>query len=98
MTREIVKALRGAALQDLPSGQRAELRELAVRLESEPDWKAVAVALCIKYAGIKGQALVGSGSMAWARDRTSFRADRDGDALHLHWQAAPFNGLPDEEG
>lgn len=92
--KEIVAALRRVALQDLPSEQRAELRALADRVEAGPDWRAVCVALLVKYGGREGSALVGSSSLAWARERVEVQTDRDGDALRFAWTSPPLNALP----
>lgn len=58
------------------------------------DWRSVAIALCVKYGTAKGTALVGSGTLAWARDRVSFRVDHDGDALRLVWDSPALTGAP----
>lgn len=90
----IIEALRGAACHDLPAQTVENLRRIAADLDGGIDWRSLAIALLVKYGGAKGQALVGSGSLAFARDRVSFRADRDCDALVLHWDAPPLNELP----
>ena len=89
--------LREAARNDLPAQLRASLLAEAERLETAGDGWLVAVALAIKYAGSNGEALVGALTRKWIGERVSFRVDRDGDAIRIHWRAPPVNALPGTE-
>lgn len=83
-------ALRQAALFDIPAKSRAEFRALAAELDAARDWESIARALLVKHAGRQGVALIGSGTLKWARERVELRIDRDGDAIVIHWDAPPL--------
>lgn len=97
VSANLVELLRSAASSDVTSGLRTDLLAELAHIESEPDWRSVAIALCVKYGTAEGVALIGSGTLKWARERVDFRVDRDGDAVRLRWSAPPLNALPERE-
>jgi hypothetical protein len=57
---------------------------------TEPDWKLVAFALCIKYGTREGTALVGDGTLAWVKKFAEMEVIRKGDTLTLRWESPPL--------
>lgn len=87
LIKTVVAALREASCFDIPWAFREHLQETARKLEAEPDWKTVATALCVKYGTAKGTALLGNGTLKWAKDKVMFEVIPDPSAVVLNWSA-----------
>ena len=58
----------------------------------EVDWRAIAIALAVKYGGREGVALVGAATQQFARERVQVELERDGDAVRMVWRAPSLTG------